>query len=394
MWLIYCIPLFFMVPIATTEYPVGFKYEHLMDSILDFSITGFNLLVQNSPQQGNILYSPFSIYSILMMAHLGSRGKTAQQICNTLGICHFNKTMIHEAFGQLCKDLTADNSLRDSLEIANGFFVQQSSNISRYYENALRYIYAASLTEVDFRNTSALTAVNSWVRQSTKGKIQAVLHKSPSQATKMMIVNAVHFRSQWKWQFNPQATEPNGFFYVTPHHRVQVPIMSGKMLVALGHSPSISASILELPFVQPRVSMFLILPDNARGFLQLNATSLKYLIGTMQKQEVNIRLPRFTIDRSPQLTGLLWTLGIKDIFSPTEADLRGISNGLFVTDFIHRALIQVDEKGSLANAATVALAERIGQADEQYFEANRPFIFLVMDKKSGAVLFIGRIASF
>ncbi|GFR06337.1 hypothetical protein TNCT_94541 [Trichonephila clavata] len=114
----------------------------------------------------------------------------------------------------------------------------------------------------------------------------------------------------------------------------------------------------------------------------------------MQKQEVNIRLPRFTIDMTPQLTGLLWTLGIKDIFSPTEADLRGISNELFLTDIIHRALIQVDEKGSLANAATVALAERIGHVDEQYFEANRPFSFLVMDKKSGVVLFIGRIASF
>lgn len=117
-------------------------------------------------------------------------------------------------------------------------------------------------------------------------------------------------------------------------------------------------------------------------------------LGTMKKQEVNIRLPRFTVDLSPQLTGLLWTLGIKDIFSPTEADLRGISNGLFVTDIIHRALIQVDEKGSQASAATVALVERIGNVDEQYFEANRPFTFLVMDKKYGAVLFMGRIASF
>ncbi|GFS44190.1 hypothetical protein TNIN_8891 [Trichonephila inaurata madagascariensis] len=390
------VALILIVPHANTQYPPGLLHEHLMNSILDFSITGFNLLVQNSPQQANVLYSPFSIYNILMMAHLGSRGKTAQQICNTLGICHFNKTTIHEAFGQLCKDLTADNSLTDSLEIANGFFIQRGFNISRYYEYALKYLYSSTLTEVDFRNSStpALIAVNSWVRQSTKGKIQAVLHKNPSQSTKIMIVNAVHFRSQWKWQFNPQATEPNGFFYITPHHRVQVPIMSGKMHVALGYNPSTGASILELPFVQPRISMFLVLPDSTRGYLQLNATSLKSLIGRMQKQEVNIRLPRFTIDMTPQLTGLLWTLGIKDIFSPIEADLRGISNGLFVTDMIHRALIQVDEKGSLANAATVSLAERIGQVDEQYFEANRPFIFLVIDKKSGVVLFIGRIASF
>lgn len=113
----------------------------------------------------------------------------------------------------------------------------------------------------------------------------------------------------------------------------------------------------------------------------------------MKKQDVNIRLPRLTIDASPQLTGLMWTLGIKDIFSQTEADLSGIATGLFVTDMVHRAFIQVDEKGSVASAATAALVERIGNLDDHYFEANRPFILLVMDKQSGAVLFMGRVVN-
>ncbi|GIY25363.1 hypothetical protein CEXT_153571 [Caerostris extrusa] len=90
--------LILVIPRVSSEYPLSFMYEHLMDSILDFSMTGFNLLVQNSPQQGNVLYSPFSIYNVLMMAHLGARGKTAQQICNTLGICHFNKTTVRFSF--------------------------------------------------------------------------------------------------------------------------------------------------------------------------------------------------------------------------------------------------------------------------------------------------------
>lgn len=114
----------------------------------------------------------------------------------------------------------------------------------------------------------------------------------------------------------------------------------------------------------------------------------------MKKREVNVRLPRFTIDASPQLRGIMWTLGIKDIFSETEADLSGIAPRLFISDMVHRALIQVDEKGSVASAATVALVERIGNLDDYYFEANRPFLFLVMDKQSGVVLFMGRIANF
>lgn len=122
---------------------------------------------------------------------------------NELQIYHifYHTFQIHEAFGKLCKDLTADKSLTDSLEIANGLFVQRGYNISRYYEYGLKYFYSSSLTEVDFQNNtpSALNAINSWVRQSTKGKIQAVLHKNPSQATKIMMVNAIHFRSQWKW---------------------------------------------------------------------------------------------------------------------------------------------------------------------------------------------------
>lgn len=90
---IHCLPIVFLVFQVNAEYPVGFIYEQLMDSILDFSMSGFNLLSQNSPQ-GNVLYSAFSVYNILMIAHLGARGKTAQQICHTLGICHFNKTTV------------------------------------------------------------------------------------------------------------------------------------------------------------------------------------------------------------------------------------------------------------------------------------------------------------
>lgn len=90
---IYCLLIFFLLSQVHAEYPIGFIYEQLMDSILDFSMSGFNLLSQSSPQ-GNVLYSAFSVYNILMIAHLGARGKTSQQICHTLGICHFNKTTV------------------------------------------------------------------------------------------------------------------------------------------------------------------------------------------------------------------------------------------------------------------------------------------------------------
>ncbi|KFM77726.1 Plasminogen activator inhibitor 2, macrophage, partial [Stegodyphus mimosarum] len=299
-----------------------------------------------------------------------------------------NITMVHEAFGQINKDII----LPDALETANGLFIQRGFSVSRSYEDALQHFYSTHLTEVDFRN--ALIEVNSWVQQRTRGKISVLLDKNLSHSTKMMMVNAAYFRSRWKWEFDPRATEPNGYFYLTPRRRVQVPIMSGKMNVAIGHDFSVGASILELPFTPTRVSMFLVLPDNPELHFHFNVTSMKLLIGSMKKRDVNVRLPRFSLDQIPQMTDLLWKLGIQDIFSPTEADLGGIAKGLFVTDVMQRAVLKVDEEGSIASAATVTLVERIGNVDDHYFEANRPFIFMVMDKKTGAVLFMGRMANF
>ncbi|XP_054709029.1 leukocyte elastase inhibitor-like [Uloborus diversus] len=267
-------------------------------------------------------------------------------------------------------------------------------NISRSYDLAIRSLYSSALKEVDFHNDSlsSFNTVNAWVRQKTKGKIRAVLQRNINLLTKMLLVNAVHFKGQWKWQFDIQATEPFGHFYVLPHVRTEVPIMTGKMHLAYGHSPKIRASILELPFTQNRLSMFLILPDSPTEVLELNMTAMKMLIGSMKKHDVNVRLPRFSIDKSPQLASLLWHLGIKDLFSPNEADLSGIAENLFVSGMIHRALIHVDEHGSIASASTLVLVERVGNVDEHYFEANRPFTFAIMDKQAGAVLFMGRIA--
>lgn len=108
---------------------------------------------------------------------------------------------IHKAFGSLCKDLLSDSRLTDTLEIANGLFVQKGFNISDHYKYALRTFYSSTLEEVDFENDSlsSMNSVNDWVRYYTEGKIQAILHKSPNSLTKVMMVNAIHFRGQWKW---------------------------------------------------------------------------------------------------------------------------------------------------------------------------------------------------
>ncbi|XP_067134328.1 intracellular coagulation inhibitor 1-like [Centruroides vittatus] len=265
---------------------------------------------------------------------------------------------------------------------------------------ALKYYYNTTVKEVDFQNDAhgAREIINNWVHEQTSGQILHFLPKLLPQTTQIMTVNALYFNSEWLWKFDPAMTEPKARFYVTPHFHASVPMMVAKLHLAHGHSPGMEASILELPFKSNRISLFLVLPDQLEGLLnlqkKLNSTTMKQLISTMKKKDVNVRVPKFTVESQPSIANVLRNLGVNSLFSPSSADLTGITphHQLHMTDMMHRVVIQLEERGSIATAATAMIVERIGSFNGQFFEADHPFLFFIMDKQSGLVLFMGRIA--
>ncbi|XP_013786963.1 leukocyte elastase inhibitor-like [Limulus polyphemus] len=387
-----------------TVRPSESEFQQLMESNLQFTMGMFQGISSRISPQENIIFSPFSVYTVLLMGHLGAKGHTAQEICLALKFCTLNISYIHDTFGNIIHDLFLDPSHHGLLAVANRIFIKNHLEISPMYEFTLRYYYNATVQELDFMNDAgeAQDAINDWVKKQTNGLIQDILTEAPEPRTSVVLANALYFSGEWLWRFDPAMSNPSGKFYLTDESHIIIPMMVGKMNLAYGYSEQFQTSMLELPYKIRRVSMFLVLPDEIGGLQhlqsKLNATVLKHLIKTMKKTEVNVRLPRFRIEDTPKITEVLKDMGLHDLFSSSDANLSGIASNepenerLHVTDIVHRAAIKIDEKGSVAVAATAAIVERVGSFNMPFFEADHPFLFLIMDKQTGTVLFMGRIS--
>jgi serpin B len=361
----------------------------------------------NTRLMESIVFSPFSIQSVLMMMHLGARGRTKQEISNVLHLpsTESNATFSssHEVFGQAVKQLLEDTNVGKSLLAANQIFVQEDLPIASTYSLALGHYHGTQFKQINFAKDSqaVLESINEWIEKQTHGLISNFLSSPPSPLTSLMAINAVKYKGEWQYRFDAADTEPNAWFQLTNGQTTRVPMMVSQMPVAYAYNPSLQTSIIELPYRSQRLGLFLLLPNDSNGLFtllrSLNSTVFTNLITSMRKVGsggVNIRLPKFTIDSMPRVTTVLKNqLGLKSLFSNDAADLSGIfmrpTAPINVDELLHKAILKVDEQGSVGAAVSATNVERVGVTGGAYFEADHPFLFFLMDKQSGLVLFAG-----
>lgn len=282
--------------------------------------------------------------------------------------------------------------------------------------------------------------INDWIERQTKGRISNFLTGPISTSTLMMAINVLHFKGDWQYKFDPTDTQPEAWFTQANGKTVKMPMMCARLPVAFAHDPIMKTSVIELPYKAQRLGLFLLLPDEISGIFHtmqmLNSTSFANLISSMRKSSataeqgsngIDVRIPRFSIESSPRLSHILsQQLGLKSLFSPDVADLSGMfapspvsfkarlnsgnasnqvnyeqqasNNQLGVPpqvgldELIHKAVLQVDEQGSVAAASSATIVERVGLFTGNYFEADHPFLLFLMDKRTGLVLFSGAFA--
>jgi len=358
-------------------------------------------------QMESIVFSPYSIQSVLMMMHLGARGRTKQEIANVLRLpgldnnATFSST--HELFGQAVRHLLEDAAVGKSLAASNQIFVQEDLPIASTYELALRHYHGTQLSAINFAKDSqkALQSINEWVEKQTHGLMNNFLTTPPSPSTSLMAINAVRYKGEWQYRFDPADTEPNAWFQTSNGQTTRVPMMVGQVPVAYAYNSNLQTSIIELPYRVQRLGLFLLLPNDNNNFFpllrSLNSTTFTAMIASMRKITnggVNIRLPKFAIDSMPRVTQVLKNqLGLKSLFSNDEADLSGIfikqHPPVNVDELLHKATFKIDEQGSVGAAVSATVVERVGVFSGPYFEADHPFLFFLMDKQSGLVLFAG-----
>jgi len=359
-----------------------------------FSVELYKELSQSSPGK-NLLFSPVSIFTALSMTYEGARGQTEVEMRKVLHLPE-NASLRWNAFRNMLTGLEEPSS-GETVRIADALWIQQGFPIREGYLDIVKKYYLGNVTALDFRNNpmGAVARINRWVYQQTDGKIQNLIG-GLTPATRMVITNTVYFNANWTHRFNPADTH-NGTFFEPSGGHVIVPMMheTGRF----NYTETDELQAIELPYGDGKFSMVIILPrsKNLTGVeSKLSPEFLSNITSSMKPQNVSVTLPKFRFEAKYHLKNPLIRMGMGDAFNP-KADFSGISpnDQLNINDVIHKTFISVGENGTEAAAATAVIITAGCAPGEQpeykVFKADHPFLFLIVDRNSGLILFIGRL---
>jgi serpin B len=357
--------------------------------------------------QENLAFSPLSSETALALTSAGARGATAEQMAKVLH-CSLAADQLHPAFGELLKQLTAAppndpdqaGPPAGQLTVANALWAQQNYSFQQPFLDLAAKNYAGGLHRVDFAANAeaARQTINDWVAQQTHDKIRDLIASGAidPQVTRMILTNAVYFRAPWSNTFKPENTR-DGRFYLARGGSVIAPLMHQKDHFSYLQGEGFQA--IEMRYAQLPVTMTIFLPDRADGLPALEKLLTPQRLNSWEEKfeftEVRVTLPRFKVTSSFQLGQTLASLGMADAFDPQKADFSGIASQewLFLADVIHKAYVDVNEKGTEAAAATGMMfgAAAMAPSQPRVFNADHPFLFMIRDQMSGAMLFLGRV---
>lgn len=346
-------------------------------------------------QSANIFFSPFSISTALSMTYAGARGDTANQMAKTLRF-HLPPTDQHKAFADLAAALKSDGkSYR--LELSNALWGQQGYAFQADFLALVKKHYEGGFNIVDFAGQTETSRgiINRWVEKKTADKIKDLLTQgSLTSLTRLVLTNAIYFKGDWAAKFKPEQTRPEPF-QVDPDKTVDVPMM--RQSGSFRYAETVGAKLLELPYVGNELSMIVVLPnENSTAFDQsLDANRLNEWLGKIVEQDVDVFLPKFKFETQYELNDTLSQMGMRDAFDLPPADFSGISGqkDLYITKVVHKAIIEVNEEGSEAAAATAVIMGTKAMLHKPQFRADRPFLFMIRHNETGSILFLGRVTN-
>ncbi|CAH1779515.1 unnamed protein product, partial [Owenia fusiformis] len=368
------------------------------DSINGFALDLYNEICGSLAGSDNVFLSPFSISTALAMTYLGTAGNTATEMATVLKY----PPNVHVLFKALLTTINAPND-NYTLNAANNLFPRTGFAILSQYVTDVMNFYFATIKELDFAGQPEPSRqyINEWVSNITMEKIPELLQVGDiTPLTVLVLVNAIYFKGEWQNPFNPDLTAISAF-NVTPTQQISVAMMYNVSMYRYFEDTTLDAKILELPYTGEEVSMIIILPNQQDGLADLEANltlsklnaAINNLYAPYTANVVNVWLPKFKIKFRSELGEHLQDLGMVDAFNAGAdfSPLCGLCN-VRISKVIHEAFVEVNEEGTEAAAATAVIILK-GVPRPKIFRANHPFLFLIRHKKSGSILFMGRITS-
>ncbi len=351
-------------------------------------------------KNGNVLVSPFSIRIAFAMLYGGARGETAEEIADVLRFPEGEAA--HDAWNALDLALAARNlpegeEGEDPVEllVANAFWGRAGFPFRDEYLDLLAVHYGSGVERLDFAGApeAARRVINEWVEGKTRDRIRDLLPAgSIDPLVVAVLTNALYFKAPWARPFDANLTT-QGSFARPEGSAVTVPMMA--RTDTFPYAEGDGCQTLELPFRGDELSMVFVLPSGDLDAFEgsLTAERLFAILDGLEPAAVAAAIPRFTFESDFELRETLQAMGMTRVFSG-DADLSGMSEGggLSVDEAYHKTFIAVDEKGAEAAAATAIVIRESAVPADHTFRADRPFLFLIRDRATGEILFLGRVA--
>ncbi len=373
----------------------------LIECSNDFSFEMYQELAGTGDE--NIFFSPYSITTAMGMAYEGARGETAAEMASVLNFPTDNQTRL-DIMKAFQSEFNRESEAYE-LATANAFWLMQNANIELDYRDAIESYYLAYGEELDFITNpdGSRNTINDWVEEQTNDKIQDLLPPgSITPETYLVLTNAIYFLSDWKYQFDANATE-NRSFQTSGQENIMAETMHmNDMEIGLNYSENGDVQMLQLPYMDNELSMYIMLPkENDISSLEsdLDYEYLNDLKEDMSPEWVNVYFPKFKFEQKYTLNDNLASMGMPSAFGD-NADFSGITSetSLYISKVIHQAYVDVNEEGTEAAAATAVIMVGTSIGPEStpepiLFDADHPFIFFIQHESTGQILFMGKVGN-
>jgi len=387
---------------TSTPEPINQHQVNLANGVVEANnLFAIDLYDKYKSKDGNLFFSPYSISSALSMTYEGARGKTAEEMQAVLHLPN-DKNQIQSDFKNIYNELNKANKTYQ-LTTANALWAQKDYPFKEDYFKLVDYYYGGKVTNLDFKTNTenSRVTINNWVEDKTNDKIKDLIPKGIlSSETRLVLTNTIYFKANWSNKFKAESTR-NRKFKLSSGQEVDAQLMWQTSNYNYGETKDLQ--ILEMDYLGNDLSMLFILPKEDKLNKVENDFSKDKLEDwkkDMKREKVSVTIPKFKFETKYFMAEDLKEMGMPNAFS-NGADFSGMDGkkDLQISQVIHQTFIEVAEAGTEAAAATAVTMEAMTSAgpfhEEQpkIFTADHPFIFIIQQKETGNILFMGRISN-
>lgn len=374
------------------------KSAQVITSGNSFGLELFRKVIQDAENTKNTMVSPLSVALALSMATNGAVGETKTEMENTMKMHGLTPEQINKARKALVAALqSADPDVL--LEIANAIYYRQGLNVKSDFVTLNKDYYNAQVQALNFASPDALGIINGWVASKTRNKIPTIIDQIDPDLV-MVLLNAIYFNGIWKYKFGEKTTHNLPFTFGDGSQK-EVAQMSQE--TSLEYTSNNLFSAIQLPYGKGDYRMTVILPQTNKSTGDVVAAMTdenwkNWMKSFVMTQNVVVTMPRFKFSWEMRLNEMLQAMGMIRAFDPGRADFSAIAdvkpNNLFISFVIHKTYIDVNENGTEAAAVTgIGFSVTSAPSGKTYFSVDRPFLFAITEKTTGAILFIGEVRS-